>query len=79
MMTKELEERLKEDPILREFYYKLPPLTPRPKTEVHIQLEGEIAEAARANPNSVWVHVRSADGILLRASRGTVQAVEVKP
>jgi hypothetical protein len=72
MLTKELEQRLKEDPIFRKYYYMIPPDTPRPKPKAHILVEGKIAEAAKANPAGVWVHVRDTDGIL-HAARGVVE------
>jgi hypothetical protein len=76
-MNKRLEERLKIDPILREYYPKLLAIPLKPKTEVHIQLEGKIAEAARANPASVRVSARGADDTHV-VGRGNVQLVEVK-
>jgi hypothetical protein len=56
-MNKRFEEQLKRDPWLREMYAKLPPRKPRPKTAVVTELDGKIAEVARANPESVSVRV----------------------
>src|SRR5439155_4000510 len=80
-MNKQLEERMKVDPILREFYPKLPPLRAKPKTEVRTQLEGKIAEAAQANPDSVRVRVtaRGPDETVVidRPRSGLVEVIEV--
>jgi hypothetical protein len=74
-MNKRLEERLKVDPILREAYPKLLAI---PLKEVHIELKGKLAQAARANPDNVRIHIRDADGNDV-VGRGVLKLVEVKP
>jgi hypothetical protein len=77
-----LEERLRVDPIFRELYPKLLaiPLKPKLKTEVHIQLEGKIAEAAKANPDSVQVRIiaRGVDGTIVIDSPRQAKVIEVE-
>jgi hypothetical protein len=80
---KRLEERMKVDPILRELYPKLPPLRPKPKTAVVTELEGKIAEVARANPGSVSVRVtaKTEENVVVadRPRRGNVvDVIEVE-
>jgi hypothetical protein len=76
-MSNYYEEQIKKDPWLWEMYKKLPPRKPRPKTAVVTELEGKIAEAARANPESVQVRVTARDPVekvvvVDRPRRGTV-------
>jgi hypothetical protein len=70
----QLEERLRVDPIFREYYPKLLAI---PLKEVHIELKGKIAQAAKANPDSVRVVV-NIPGEPTIISRGVVKVVEVK-
>jgi hypothetical protein len=71
-MNERLEQLLRDDPISRRLYEMLPPLRPRPKIEIHVRVEGKIAEAARANPNSVRVSARAADDTHI-VGRGVVE------
>jgi len=60
-MNKSLEELFKANPKIREIYDRLPDKLPRLKTKVVTELEGKIASAARANPESVKVRVTATD------------------
>jgi hypothetical protein len=80
-MNKQLEEKFKANPRLRELWDSMPPFKPKPKTQVVTELDGKIAGAVQANPESVKVRVtaRGADGVaVLDAPRpANVEVVEV--
>jgi hypothetical protein len=77
-----LEERLRVDPILREFYPKLLaiPLKPKPGTYIHAELDDALVELVTANPESVEVRItiRRPDNVTVVYKPRRAQMVEVK-
>jgi hypothetical protein len=62
------EQLLKDDPFFREMYAKMPPWPKeraKPKPALVMVVSEKLAAAARANPDSVRVSVRAADGTIV--------------
>lgn len=68
-MNKSFEEKLKSDPVLREWYARMPPLRPKPKAQpvAIVPVSEKLAEAAKANPEGVKVRVSAsgANGVVV--------------
>jgi hypothetical protein len=82
-MNKSFQERLKRDPVLREWYAKMPsgPLRkPKAQPVAIVPVSERLAEAAKANPESVNVRVsaRASEGVVVVDPPRRAQIVEAE-